>query len=96
MMGVEYDLFWKLNPKSLTPFIKAFSLKTIQEDRLAWVTGLYIQRAISSSLNAKAKYPDRPFMDKPKNVKTEMTSLEIKEKMLERMKLINGIIGKGE
>jgi len=40
MIGVEYDLFWRLNPKSLTPFVKAFSMKAKYEDSLAWTMGM--------------------------------------------------------
>lgn len=63
-IGVDYDLFWGLNPKSLTPFVKAFSLRQKYDDVVAWNHGKYIQLAIASNFTKGAKYPEAPFMDK--------------------------------
>lgn len=61
-IGVDYDLFWTLNPESLTPFVKAFSLKRQREDSQNWELGLYIRMAIGSSLDNKIKYPNKPML----------------------------------
>jgi len=95
MIGVEYDLFWRLNPKSLTPFSKAFSLKSKYEDSLAWTQGVYIQRAIASCLDKKSKYPDKPFLEKKVESKP-MSTEELKKKMLERMSVLNKRFDKEE
>lgn len=64
-VGVDYDLFWKLNPKSLQPFFEAYKEK--QEDELdklnfqGWLNGVYIQRAIGSALSKKNKYFSEPI-----------------------------------
>jgi len=98
MMGVAYDLFWTLNPKSLKPFIKAFSLKQKYDDMLAWQSGHYIRLAIGSSMNKSIKYPTSPLLEG--KVKKEMTleekRKEMKDKMMGRMNLINKKFGKGE
>ena len=98
MMGVNYDLFWTLNPKSLTPFIKAFILKQKYDDTLAWKQGAYIKMAIASSFGKNSKYPQKPLLEDSKLVpKTiEEKRKEMKDKMMGRMNLINKKFGKGE
>lgn len=85
MIGVNYDLFWSLNPKSLSPFIKAFNLKQEYDDWMAWRNGLYIQMAIGSVLNEKNKYPTKPLTRVE-----EVNQMEvIKQRLIERMAVIN-------
>jgi hypothetical protein len=86
MIGVDYDLFWTLNPKSLSPFIKAFELKQDYEDELAWRLGAYVKVAITSSLG-DSKYPEKPFSKK--GIKRDMSPAEIKEKMMVNAEIIN-------
>ncbi|MFA0815833.1 MAG: hypothetical protein ACC608_08570 [Anaerofustis sp.] len=47
VIGVSYDLFWTLNPKTLEPFIEAFKQKQIaKRDEInlsAWLTGRMLQ-----------------------------------------------------
>lgn len=88
MIGVEYNLFWDLNPRELQPFIKAFSIKNKENDVLAWSIGLYTRYSILSALNKDVKYPKRPLslgecIDEP------MSEEEIKAKMFQQMKVIN-------
>ena len=87
MIGVDYDLFWKLNPKSLIPFTKAFSLRQKYDDTIAWQNGLYIKMAIASSFNKQAKYPDHPMT--VERVEREMPQEEIKRRFMRQMELIN-------
>lgn len=86
MIGVDYDLFWTLNPKSLSPFIKAFELKQDYDDELAWRLGAYVKVAITSSLG-DSNYPEQPFSKK--RTKKYMTPDEIKEKMMVNAEIIN-------
>lgn len=94
MIGVDYELFWNLNPKSLSPFIKAFSLKQKYDDYTLWLQGKYIQMAIASTMNKNAKYPPKPFSTE--EVTKISSAEEIKRKMFERMKILNAKFGKEE
>lgn len=96
MIGVEYDLFWKLNPKSLKPFIKAFSLKQKYDDNINWMNGTYIRMAIGSVLNEKNKYPDKPMMsDKVKKEESPKDRQnEIQRKFMNMIPIINSQLRK--
>ena len=89
MMGVNYDLFWTLNPKSLIPFVKAFDLKRKYDDSVAWTNGVYIQMAIASCFNKTQKYPKRPFLTEKPVEQSVMSADEIKERMFAQMNKIN-------
>lgn len=95
MIGVDYDLFWTLNPKSLSPFVKAFSLKQKYDDATAWRTGMYIRLAIASSMDKNSKYPSKPMLEEGSVKQSNtMTAEQIKNKMMARAKLINSRFGK--
>lgn len=102
MIGVDYELFWTLNPKTLSPFIKAFSLRQRYEDFLAWQSGKYIQFAIASTLSKDSKYPKESFLYKQELEVKVLTEEEkrkreqdkIKRKFMEQMIKINSRIGK--
>lgn len=90
MMGVEYDLFWTLTPKSLEPFFKAFELKQNNDDLIAWQHGVYIQMAVASLLDSKMEYPNEPMSMKKVKIETPQSRMEkIKETMMERMAIVN-------
>jgi hypothetical protein len=90
MIGVDYELFWTLNPKSLIPFVRAFDLKSKYDDRVAWQQGAYIRLAILSSLDKNNKYPSSPFMSSPIASETpEERQERIKDKMFRQMELLN-------
>jgi len=86
MIGVDYDLFWTLNPKSLFPFTKAFSLKREYDDYKLWTAGLYIRSAVASVLNKSAKYPQKPIGVSSNN---ECDMKTIKERFLRQANKIN-------
>ena len=86
MIGVDYDLFWTLNPKSLSPFIKAFKLKQKQADVQNYNLGLYIRMAIASCMDKNSKYPNKPLMDKHDE---PMSAEEIKRRFMAHAQLIN-------
>lgn len=95
MIGVDYDLFWTLNPKSLTPFIKAFELKKQYDDSISWLNGVYVQMAVASLLDKKSHYPKKPLLQENNKQKSiEMTPEEIKERMMRKMELLNQQFGK--
>ena len=64
-VGVDYDLFWKLNPTSLQPFFEAYTEK--QKDNMymnnnyAWLIGQYVAEAISANFSKSHRYPDKPL-----------------------------------
>lgn len=93
MIGVDYDLFWTLNPKSLSPFIKAFEMKQDYDDEQSWRLGAYIRLAIASSLSKDNKYPEKPFSYGAKGA-TTMTPEQIKEKMMATAEIINNRLEK--
>lgn len=87
MIGVDYDTFWRLNPKSLSPFIKAFTLKYEYDDRKNWELGLYIKMAVASSFSKDAKYPSKPFSES--NMPPEKAQESIKRKFMHKMNELN-------
>lgn len=97
MMGVDYELFWKLNPKTLQPFIKAFELEEERKDVWAWQQGLYIQVAVASNFNKEVKYPSTPFLKLHKIMNDEEErQRRIKENFLIHMTRINSQFKSGE
>lgn len=97
MIGVDYDLFWTLNPKSMKPFVKAFELKQEHENQIAWLQGMYIRLAIISAFNKESKYPNKPLTDEKKKAKPKLSPAEeIKQKMFRQMQIINSRFEKGE
>lgn len=64
-IGVDYDLFWRLTPRKLLTFIEAHKLKMQKErdfqNEVAWLHGIYVNRAIASAFSEKVKYPETPF-----------------------------------
>ena len=91
MMGVDYELFWTLNPKSLSAFIKAFDLKKKYDDSLAWQHGYYVRMAIGSAMSKETKYPKEPvfFKDTSKQEDAQMSSEEMKRRFLAHAQRIN-------
>lgn len=94
-IGVDYDLFWTLNPKSLQPFDKAFFIRQQQNDTMAWLIGRYVQDAIGSAMNPKHKYPSEPYMSKSdvesakRKQDDRMSQEEIKRRVMAHVALIN-------
>lgn len=83
-MGVDYNLFWTLNPRKLQPFIKSFEMKqkinieTINYQ--TWLQGIYFGRAVVATLDKNVEYFDKPIdFDKysNENVSEEKTKEEI-------------------
>ena len=50
-IGVDYSIFWKLNPKKLEAF--------------AWLSGMYFGEMASSLLSKKHRYPKAPHPLEP-------------------------------
>jgi len=92
MIGVDYNIFWTLNPKTLSPFIKAFHLREELEDSHAWQLGAYIRMAITSSMGKNSKYPKAPLLSKSKSkskVKEKSEAEDFKERFSKHVELLN-------
>lgn len=90
MMGVNYELFWTLNPKTIVPFTKAFYLSQQHKDEADWRLGQYIRGSIASVLNKNAKYPSKPFLADFDPFETEETRRKkIKQRFMAHATLLN-------
>lgn len=90
MIGVQYDVFWDLNPKTLSPFIKAFTLKQRYDDSIAWQHGFYIKIAIASALNKNANYPQKPLSTSVEEYQSDEDRQKIiKERFMKHAKQLN-------
>ena len=77
-----YELFWKLTPKRLEPFVQAFKQKNQFEAEAfrertnfaAWLQGIYFAHAIAANFSNNAKYFDQPisFKEDEKGNETEV------------------------
>lgn len=82
-IGVGYELFWKLNPKKLKPFMVAFKQKKDEEiatiNYTTWLQGRYNADAINCNFSKNGKYPDKPIdlsgkKETPKNKATRFSA----------------------
>lgn len=64
-IGVDYTLFWHLNPTKLKPFFEAERIRNkgkMQDIEIAgYVNGLYVCKAVSACFSKSAKYPSKPI-----------------------------------
>jgi len=89
MIGVDYELFWTLNPKSLSPFIEAFRLCEELQDSHSWKLGAYIKMAITSSMSKNSKYPEKPLLSKTKRKVKPDDGADFKARFLNHVELLN-------
>ena len=68
--GIDYNLFWHLNPTKMKPFREAYEEKCRKDDLLAWNTGRYVLEAIASCFG-KHTYTDKPYSFKEESSNTE-------------------------
>ena len=68
--GIDYKLFWHLNPTKMKPFRKAYEEKCKQDDFNAWNTGRYVMEAIASCFG-KHTYTEQPYTLKNEVEKAE-------------------------
>ena len=80
-IGVSYETFWTLNPRTLKPFIEAYKIKQEVLDEEMWRMGIYVHEAVGVVLaNAfakktakKAEYFKEPLLKQHKLETTELT-----------------------
>lgn len=67
-MGIDYNLFWKLNPRKLEPFLKARDLKIKRKNEEMWLQGVYIYEAVSTAIYNNFREKGKkaiPYMEEP-------------------------------
>jgi hypothetical protein len=102
-MGVDYQLFWHLNPIKLRAFEEADRIRTEKQDYLNWLLGRYVMFALDASVcnswlwrnkgDAPHKYINKPFLVQMEEKEEENTYKEAKEQiavieMKKRMKML--------
>jgi len=64
-IGVDYDLFWSLNPRKLQAFVKSFKMKQkIKAEYInyqTWLQGIYFGRALVATLDKNQEYFEEPI-----------------------------------
>ena len=64
-IGVDYDLFWSLNPRKLQAFVKSFKMKQkIKTEYInfqTWLQGIYFGKALVASLDKNQEYFEEPI-----------------------------------
>lgn len=65
IIGVDYDLFWSLNPRKLQPFVESFKMKQkIKTEYInfqTWLQGIYFGKALVASLDKNQEYFKEPI-----------------------------------
>lgn len=109
---MPYELFWHGPLSAFFQYRAAYLIKekekTEEQNRVAWLNGVYISQAVASVLSEKSKYPDEPIKQKrrltpeeqEKAEKMNAAIVEHNEKMrkLKEQKLIEfqqKLLGKG-
>lgn len=72
-IDVGYETFWMLSPRRLVPFFQCHKMKQNQQNKMAWLHGIYVQHAIAAVLSKNSKYPTEPIeiFRNPDNISDE-------------------------
>lgn len=70
LIGISEERFWKLNPRTIQPYVKAYQMKQEQRDTEMWQMGIYVQQAFGVVISALAssfgkKKSDAKYFEKP-------------------------------
>jgi len=80
-IGISYELFPSLNPRTIKPFKKAYKQRKDEEiatmNYSAWLNGLYVAHAIGSCFSKNSKYPSQPIDMTGKNKLTLSQKAEL-------------------
>ena len=79
-MGVSEERFWKLNPRTIKPYVKAYEIRANNKDTEMWQMGLYFHQALSSVMAALAasfgnKKSNVKYFEEPLHVTSEKQSV---------------------
>jgi hypothetical protein len=77
-IGIDWNTFWELNPKTARIYAKAFKQRKDEEiatiNYTAWLNGLYIRHAVVSAFSDSVQYYDKPLsLTAKKTAKEEAT-----------------------
>lgn len=83
------NLFWRLNPRRMKPFLKAFEDRKREErdsmNAHAYLIGRYVCDAIATCFAKNHKYPDKPIdMRTPE----EIAEYQMSDEYVERLRLV--------
>ena len=95
-MGISYDDFWKLTPRSLKVVAEGYKLKRQVEDEKNWLLGGYLFEAVSIALgnsfrkkNQKAKsyfeVREKPYLHDLNNEMSETQKEKNRELVLAQL-----------
>lgn len=76
-MGISYEEFWRLNPRSFTVIANGYKLKRKEEDTMMWLQGGYIFDGVSLALANAFKKKGQKAKEYFKEVKEPFLSREI-------------------
>ena len=91
---MTYEQYWYGDPLMVRVFWKANKLRQKREDEMAWLHGLYMQRALLSTVgnmfleegDQPFMYPEIPIMEEQEKERAE--ERRAKEAERERMRLV--------
>lgn len=76
-MGISYEEFWRLNPRSFTVIANGYKLKRKEEDTMMWLQGGYIFDGVSLALGNAFKKKGQKAKEYFKELKEPYLSREI-------------------
>ena len=85
---MTYEQYWYGDPLMVRVFWKANKLRQKREDEMAWLHGLYMQRALLSTVGKDQPfmYPEIPIMEEQEKERAE--ERRAKEAERERIRLV--------
>lgn len=89
-MGISEGAFWNMNITRLHPYVLAEDIRRENRDYDAWLHGLYVARAIESTIgnafsSERVEYPEAPYLSKKAKHTDEPTE---EERETERLRLV--------
>ncbi|PJJ27837.1 hypothetical protein [Lacrimispora celerecrescens] len=91
-MGVPYDLFWRLNPRKLLPFVEAYRRKQQQRSDEMWLMGQYVASALDATVCNAMPFIKRKWRGKYFEEPIRVTPKTEEEKRSESEKALQGFI----
>lgn len=82
MIGIPEERFWKLTPRKMKPYEKAYEMREERFDIHMWQLGQYVHSAITSSLSKSNKYIEKPFFTEMRE-ENEIKNMQEEEKIIQ-------------
>lgn len=91
-IGGDYNTFWRLTPKTIEVFFKAYKTKAKEQVKMAWLQGKYFQQALASTIlvstladkklaHKMPEYPEMPYQTE--EMKRELSEQEKAQQQLD-------------